>query len=98
MKSIIASAVVAAALAMGATGVAAKEDCVTKAANATSGTEASAKWFVMETMVQAVSWGLWPGYVANSKVEGYNVKNEKYSCKPEGAGVFCRGSATFCKK
>ncbi|MBX9925278.1 MAG: hypothetical protein K2Y05_02870 [Hyphomicrobiaceae bacterium] len=92
-RHLIAGAI--AAIALSAT--AAQAECVTKAANATSGTEASAKWFVMETMVQAVSWGLWPGYVANSKVEGYTVKNEKYSCKPEGAGVFCRGSATFCK-
>jgi hypothetical protein len=99
MKSFsLACAVLGASLALGATGASAKSDCVTKAANATSGTEASAKWFVMETMVQAVSWSLWPGYVANSKVEGYTVKNERYSCKPEGAGVFCRGSATFCKK
>lgn len=74
----------------------AQAQCVTKAANATSGSESSAKWFVMETMVQAVSWGLWPGYVANSKVEGYTIKNEKYNCKPEGGAVFCRGSATFC--
>lgn len=98
MKSnLIAAAIFAAGLAFGAGASLAKDNCVTKAANATSTTEASAKWFVMETMVQAVSWGLWPGYVANSKVEGYTVKNEKYSCKPEGAGVFCRGSASFCK-
>ena len=75
----------------------AQAQCVTKAANATSGSEQSAKWFVMETMVQAVSWGLWPGFLANNKVEGYKVSNEKYQCKPEGGQVFCRGSATFCK-
>lgn len=102
MKSFFVAGAVAVVVAFGAvsagtTAASAGTHCVTKAANATSGTEASAKWFVMETMVQAVSWSLWPGYVANSKVEGYTVKNEKYSCKPEGAGVFCRGSATFCK-
>lgn len=75
----------------------AQAQCVTKAANATAGSEQSAKWFVMETMVQAVSWGLWPGYVANSKVEGYKVSNEKYNCKADGGQVFCRGSAKFCK-
>lgn len=79
--------------------------CVTKAANATSGSESSAKWFVMETMVQAVSWGLWPGFVAanpeytrNWKVEGYKVSNDKYQCKSDGGQVTCRGSATFCSR
>ncbi len=95
MKSFLVASALAISIAFSAS--AAQAECVTKAANATSGTETSAKWFVMETMVQAVSWGLWPGFVANSKVEGYTVKNEKYSCKPEGAGVFCRGSASFCK-
>ena len=38
--------------------------CVTKAAEATAGSESGAKWFVMETIVQQVSWGLWPGWVA----------------------------------
>jgi hypothetical protein len=71
--------------------------CVTKGANATAGSESSAKWYVMETMVQAVSWGLWPGWVANGKVAGYTVRNEKYDCKPQGGQVFCRGRATFCK-
>lgn len=76
---------------------AAQAQCVTKGANATAGTEASAKWFVMETMVQAVSWGLWPSWLANGKVAGYAVRNEKYDCKPQGGQVFCRGRATFCK-
>jgi hypothetical protein len=70
--------------------------CMTKGANATSGTADSAKWYVMETMVQQVSWGLWPGWVSNGKIAGYSVKSEKYDCKPSGGQVYCRGRATFC--
>lgn len=76
---------------------AANAQCVRKGAEATSGTEESAKWFVMETMVQSVSWGLWPGFLANGKVEGYTIKNEKYKCKKSGFSVNCVGAATFCK-
>lgn len=79
-------------------------DCVTKGANATASSEPSAKWYVMETMVQSVSWGLWPGFLAanpqhtsNYKVEGYKITNERYQCQPQGGQVFCRGRATFCK-
>lgn len=72
--------------------------CVTKGAVATSGSAESAKWFALETMVQAVSWGLWPGFVATNKVAGYNVVNERYNCKPDGGQVTCRGRATFCTK
>lgn len=75
----------------------AQAQCVTKGAKATAGSESSAKWYVMETMVQAVSWGLWPGWLSNGKVAGYSVKNEKYECKPDGGNVTCRGRATFCK-
>ena len=71
--------------------------CVTKSAEATSGTADQAKWFALETMVQSVSWGLWPGYVATNKVEGYTVKNQQYKCSTSGAGTTCRGNATFCK-
>jgi hypothetical protein len=77
---------------------AAQADCVTKGAVATAESEKSAKWYALETMVQAVSWGLWPGFLSNGKVEGYNVTNERYACKAEGAGTTCRGQATFCKK
>ena len=70
--------------------------CVSKAAVATADGDKNTKWFVMETMVQAVSWGLWPGFLANGKVEGYTVKNERYSCKPDGGQTTCHGSATFC--
>jgi hypothetical protein len=44
-----------------------------------------------------LSWGLWPGFLSNGKVEGYSV-NDKYSCKPDGGQVTCRASVTFCKK
>ncbi len=92
--SAVAAAIVAGMLLCAGT---ASAQCVTKGANATAGSEASAKWFVMETMVQAVSWGLWPGWVANGKIAGYSVRSEKYECKPQGGQVFCRGRATFCK-
>jgi hypothetical protein len=71
--------------------------CVTKAAEATSTSAESAKWFALETMVQAVSWSLWPSFVATGDVPGYTVKNQKYKCTEGGIGVTCRGQATFCK-
>ena len=95
-KILVAVTIAAAASSMGAT--AATAGCVTKGAVATSGSAESAKWFALETMVQAVSWGLWPGFVATNKVEGYNIKNEHYKCNPEGGQVTCHGRATFCTK
>ena len=86
----------AALLLMGAAGASAKE-CVTKSAVATSATTDQAKWFALETTVQAVSWGLWPGFVSTSKVEGYSV-SDRYSCKPDGGQQTCNVTATFCKK
>ncbi len=95
MKSIaIAAAVTAASLSVSVE--AANAACVTKGAVASSGSADQAKWFAKETMVQGVSWGLWPGFLANGKVEGYAVKNERYVCKPDGGQVTCHGSATFC--
>jgi hypothetical protein len=75
----------------------ASAECVTKAAQASSATEDSAKWFALETMVQAVSWSLWPSFVATGDVPGYQVKNQAYTCTPGGVGFTCRGKATFCK-
>ena len=89
-------ATVAAALAFGA-GVA-SAGCVTKGAVATSSSADSAKWFALETMVQSVSWGLWPGFVANGDVAGYRVINKQYRCSPAGGMVTCHGRATFCTK
>ena len=63
---------------------------------ATSATADQAKWYALETTVQAVSWSLWPGYVATSKVEGYKV-SDKYKCAPDGGQVTCHVAATFCK-
>lgn len=83
-------------LALGATGASA--GCVTKGAVATSDSAKSAQWFALETMVQAVSWGLWPGFLSNGKVEGYNITNQHYNCKPDGGSTTCRGQATFCTK
>lgn len=101
-KSIALGAACATALMFAAGS--AQAECVTKAANATAGSESSAKWFVMETMVQAVSWGLWPGFLSanpqhtsNYKVAGYRISEERYTCKPQGGQVFCRGRAKFCK-
>ncbi len=72
--------------------------CVNKGAVATAGSDKDAKWFAMETMVQGVSWGLWPGWLSTGKVAGYSVKNERYKCAPEGGQVTCHGRATFCTK
>lgn len=97
MKSIaIAGVALATAMTMSAT--AATAGCVNKGAVATAGSAESAKWYAMETMVQSVSWGLWPGFLANGKVEGYVVKNERYRCNPDGGQVTCHGRATFCTK
>lgn len=71
--------------------------CVTKGAVATSADAKSAKWFALETMVQSVSWGLWPGFVATNTVAGYAITGERYSCRPDAGGVTCQGRATFCK-
>ena len=50
----------------------------------------------METMVQAVSWSLWPGWLSNGKVAGHTVKNERYRCHKDTGGITCHGRATFC--
>jgi hypothetical protein len=89
-------ATLAAAVMMGAG--AANAGCTTKGAVATAGSADSAKWFALETMVQSVSWGLWPGFVATGDVAGYRVVNKRYKCRPDGGMVTCHGSATFCAK
>lgn len=76
----------------------AQAGCVNKGAVATAGSEKDAKWYAMETMVQGVSWGLWPGWLSTGKVEGYVVKNERYRCGPDGGQVTCHSRATFCTK
>lgn len=95
MKKLILPTVLA--LATFAIAAPASAECVTKAAQATSSTEDSAKWFALETMVQGVSWGLWPAFVATGDVPGYKITKQNYKCSPGGVGVTCRGSATFCK-
>ena len=95
MKSFRLGLVAAAAFAM-IGGGSASAGCVGKGAVATSGSEKDAKWYAMETMVQAVSWGLWPGWLQTGKVEGYKVTSEKYKCNADGGQVTCHGRATFC--
>ncbi|MGL4395459.1 MAG: hypothetical protein ACRCS9_02865 [Hyphomicrobium sp.] len=92
----LALAAIAAAATMSIGMASADAGCVTKAARATAGSAESAKWYVMETMVQAVSWSLWPGWLSNGKVAGHSVRNERYSCQPDGGQVTCRGRADFC--
>ena len=70
--------------------------CLTKGAVATAGSETWAKWFAMETMVQSVSWGIWPAFVADGSTPGWKVTKEKYRCKKDGASITCRSQATFC--
>jgi len=70
--------------------------CLKKAAVATAGDAKSAKWFALETMVQAVSWGIWPAFVANGSTPGYRITKRQYRCKSIGATVTCKGQATFC--
>ncbi len=97
MKSRTVMAIGAAIIILAA-GAAAQAQCVTTGARATAATATSAKWYVMETMVQAVSWGLWPGFLATGKVAGHTIRNEKYKCITGPSGVTCRGRATFCKR
>jgi len=87
--------VAAAAFALGAT--AASADCVKKGAVATAESAKSAKWYALETMVQSVSWSLWPSFLQNGTVPGYKIVGEAYQCKPDGGQVTCRGQASFCK-
>ena len=94
-RLLISSTIMMTTLAFAA--AAAMADCVTKAAVATSGTEDQAKWYALETTVQAVSWGLWPGFVQTSRVAGYNV-HDTYKCGKDSGGVTCHVVATFCRK
>jgi hypothetical protein len=96
MRKLVLSTVAVATLTL-AGAVPALADCVTKAAIATSGSEDSAKWYAKETMVQSVSWSLWPAYLSDGSVPGYKVKNEFYKCTKDGGSVTCHGQATFCK-
>lgn len=72
--------------------------CVKKSAEATAESKSSAQWYALETMVQSVSWSLWPSFVASGDVPGYRVVNKRYKCSPSGGMVTCRGTATFCTK
>ena len=97
VRSMLLGGGVAVAMVVASMG-AAQASCVSKSAQATAPTKSSAKWFAMETMVQAVSWGLWPGWVASGQVAGYNVTKERYQCKADTGGYTCISWATFCKK
>jgi hypothetical protein len=74
----------------------AEAKCLDKAAVATSASAKGAKWFALETMVQSVSWGLWPSFIANGSAPGYRITKQHYDCKNSGGGVTCKGQATFC--
>lgn len=95
MLKVAGLALVAAVAVAGMSG-AASAKCLKKAAEATAGDEKSAKWFALETMVQAVSWGIWPAFVADGSTPGYRITRQKYRCTGGGGSVTCRGQATFC--
>ena len=86
----------AAVVLVGGFATAAEAKCLKKAAVATSSSEKSAKWFALETMVQAVSWGIWPAFVADGSTPGWRIASQKYRCSKDGGGVTCKGQATFC--
>ena len=90
----IALVSILAALTLGSAN--AQANCLKKAAVATAGDEKSAKWFALETMVQTVSWGIWPAFVADGSTPGYRIARQRYKCKRSGAVVTCNGQATFC--
>jgi hypothetical protein len=91
------SFVVAASLVLLSSAVPAQAGCLNKAAEATAGSEKDAKWYVLETMVQSVSWGLWPSFLADGSTPGWRITKQRYRCNPGGAGITCRGQATFCE-
>lgn len=96
LKSVMfASVLIAGSLALVSS---AHAKCVKKAAEATSGSKSSAQWFVMETIVQQVSWGLWPGWVVTGDLPGYTIRNKRFKCKDSDLGVTCYGQATICEK
>lgn len=70
--------------------------CVTKAATASGLTANQAKWFAMETIVQQVSWAIWPAWVASGQTPGYKFSNKKYSCSSVALGTECTASAKIC--
>ena len=89
-------AVLAAGILLAGAANTAQAACLKKAAVATAGSEQSAKWFALETMVQSVSWGIWPAFVADGSTPGYRIARQKYRCKAEGGATTCNGQATFC--
>jgi hypothetical protein len=93
-SGLIAAAALAVALAF--TG-AADAACYKKGAKATAASEKSAKWYVLETIVQQVDWGAWPAFVANGSTPGYKIKDELYKCSKSGGSVTCIGQATLCE-
>jgi len=97
LHSTMATLLLTATLTFGA-GAAQAGSCAKYGAKATSNSVKNAKWFVMETIVQQVSWGMWPGWVANGKTPGYTVRGKRYRCKKTSGGFTCIGQATFCKK
>jgi hypothetical protein len=92
-KAAIGLAVCAAIFSVSA---AAQAACLNKAAIATSASAKGAKWFALETMVQSVSWGLWPSFISDGSTPGYRIAKQRYSCKNSGGAVTCKGWATFC--
>lgn len=94
MRKTLAVTSVAAAVVLAVTPASAQ--CLNKAAEATAGSEKDAKWFALETMVQSVSWGIWPAFVADGSTPGWKVTRQRYKCQPQGGAVLCRGQATFC--
>lgn len=74
----------------------AQAKCLQKAAIATAPSEKGAKWFALETMVQSVSWGLWPAFIADGSTPGWKITKQRYSCKNNGGSMTCKGWATFC--
>ena len=87
----------AACIVLMGSAITAQAECLNKAAVATAGSEKDAKWYVLETMVQSVSWGLWPSFLADGSTPGWRITKQGYRCKAEGVGFTCRGQATFCK-
>ena len=88
--------VIIACVALGGVAGGAQAKCLNKAAIASSGDAKSAKWFALETMVQSVSWGIWPAFVANGSTPGYRITKQRYTCETSGVSVTCKGWATFC--
>lgn len=98
-RKLIAIALVAGAVAMGATSASAQ--CVNKAGEGTGGNKDNAMFQAWEAVLQATSWPMWSAWMAGGgkvgAAPGYKVSKVSSRCTAGGIGQVCRVQATLCK-